>query len=158
MPIPIRKQTRSVAAIKNGTVLDHIPAGTSLRILSLLNLEIHPKVVTVGLNLPSKRMSRKDLIKFEDRQITHEEQNRIAILAPLATVVLIRNYKVIEKIKLTVPDSISALLVCPNAICITNAERMDSLFSVSQGGHIIHLTCVYCERTFQHQDIKQYTR
>ncbi len=147
---------RPVAAIKNGTVIDHIPAGHGLRILSLLRLMDHPKIATVGINLPSKRLGMKDLIKLEDRAITPQEIDRIAILAPAATVVRIQNYRVVSKQTLALPEAISSLVVCPNQNCITNFEQMETLFHVQPGGKVARLQCVYCERIFLEGDIKEY--
>ena len=148
-------KTLSVAAIKNGTVIDHIPQGTSLRILALLNLTSHPKIVTVGLNLPSQSMKRKDLIKLEDREVTQEEGSRIAVFAPQATIAIIRNYTVVKKISLKIPDSIEHVFLCKNDNCITNKDRMSSKFRIIQAGQSIHLECMYCERMYSQNNIKK---
>lgn len=152
MPI----KTLSVAAIKNGTVIDHIPQGTSLRILALLNLTSYPKIVTVGLNLPSKSMKRKDLIKLEDREVTKEEGSRIAVFAPQATIAIIRNYAVVKKIELQIPEYIEHVFICQNVNCITNKDRMSSKFRIFQAGPSIHLACVYCELMYSQDDMKEY--
>ncbi|MBI4272902.1 aspartate carbamoyltransferase regulatory subunit [Candidatus Uhrbacteria bacterium] len=146
----------SVAAIKNGTVIDHIPQGISLQILALLNLISYPKIVTVGLNLPSQSMKRKDLIKLEDREITQEEGSRIAIFAPQATIAIIRNYGVVKKISLKIPEYVERVFLCQNENCITNKDRMDSKFRIIQAGHSIHLACVYCELMYSKDDMKEY--
>ncbi|MBI2484069.1 aspartate carbamoyltransferase regulatory subunit [Candidatus Uhrbacteria bacterium] len=149
-------KTLSVAAIKNGTVIDHIPQGTALRILALLNLTSYPKIATVGLNLPSQSMKRKDLIKLEDREITQEEASQIAVFAPKATMAIIRNYAVIKKIPLRIPDTVEHVFLCHNQNCVTNKDRMSSKFRIIQTGSSIHLECVYCERMYSQDQMKNY--
>ncbi|MBI4250331.1 aspartate carbamoyltransferase regulatory subunit [Candidatus Uhrbacteria bacterium] len=148
-----KHQLRHVSAIKNGYVIDHIPTGQGLRILALLNLAIYPKVITVGLNLPSKRIGKKDIIKLEDRSISNEEESRIALLAPGATMARIRNYAVIKKKTLEIPSEITGLLRCPNRNCITNYEAIDTLFHVYRAGTQLRMHCTYCERVFHQQDM-----
>ena len=101
--------------IKNGTVIDHITAGQALRIIHLLALRIAKHTVTLGLNLPSKRLGRKDLIKIENRILTAEEANEIMVFAPEATINIIENFKVIEKINTHLPASIKDVFYCPNS-------------------------------------------
>jgi aspartate carbamoyltransferase regulatory subunit len=149
-------KTLSVAAIKNGTVIDHIPHGRSLQILSLLNMTSHPKIVTVGVNLPSQSMGRKDIIKLEDREITPHEGSRIAIFAPEATIAIIHNYVVSEKIALKIPSDIQGVFPCQNQNCITNHDRMDSGFRVIHAGTAIRLECIYCERAYSQDDMKEF--
>ncbi|MEK7212918.1 MAG: aspartate carbamoyltransferase regulatory subunit [Patescibacteria group bacterium] len=145
-----------VSAIKNGTVIDHIDAGHALKIIRILNLADHQKVVTVGLNLPSRAMKFKDIIKVEGRELTPEEANRVAILAPTANLNIIRNYEVVKKFNLKLPEKIDHLLVCPNLKCITNHEPMDSSFAVLPAGHEVKVKCVYCEKTFHQNEIQEY--
>ncbi|MFA7653925.1 MAG: aspartate carbamoyltransferase regulatory subunit [Candidatus Magasanikbacteria bacterium] len=155
MPTKSPKQLL-VAAIKNGTVIDHITAGHALKIIRLLNLASHNKVVTVGLNLPSQAMKLKDLIKVEDREITTEESNRVAILAPKASINIIKNYEVVKKIFVKLPDTIEYVVVCPNLKCITNNENMNSKFNVIKEKDGIKLKCHYCEKIFKQEEIKEY--
>ncbi len=144
-----------VSAIKNGTVIDHIEAGNALKIIRLLNLPAHKKIVTVGLNLPSRVMKHKDIIKVEEREITEEEMNQIAILAPKASINIICDFEIIKKFNAKLPKQIEHILVCPNPDCITNQERMDSLFHVIKNG-TIKLKCHYCEKIFSQEEIKNY--
>lgn len=143
-----------VAAIKNGTVIDHIAAGQALKIVRFLNLPNHKKVVTIGLNLPSRAMGNKDLIKVEGRELTPEEANEVSLIAPKATVNIIRNYKIAKKFKLQLPKSIAKFIVCPNLKCITNFERMDTLFNVEEKHG--RLRCAYCEKVFLPNEIEKY--
>lgn len=146
----------SVSAIKNGTVIDHITAGSALKIIRILNLPAHQKIVTVGLNLPSRAMGAKDLIKVEGRELTPEEANRVAILAPNASINIVKNYEIAKKFTVNIPERIEHLLVCPNPKCITNNEAMESVFEVIPNGKETKLRCHYCEKTFSQNDIKDY--
>lgn len=145
-----------VAAIKNGTVVDHINAGHALKIIRLLNLADHNKLVTVGLNLPSKATKIKDLIKVEGRELTPEEINRIAIFAPHGTINIIKNYEVVKKFHAEIPDVVEYVIVCPNLKCITNHENMNSKFHVLENKGEITLKCHYCEKSFAENEIKDY--
>ena len=144
------EKERSVAAIENGTVIDHIPAGQGMRIVRLLKLADHKKKVTLGLNLPSKSLGYKDLIKVEGREISEEEANQIALFAPKATLNIIRNFQIQKKFSVTLPDSISKILTCPNSTCITNHEPVVTCFDVSRFGQKVLLQCTYCEKGFTH--------
>lgn len=145
-----------VSAIKDGTVIDHIKAGHALKIIRLLNLAEHNKLVTVGLNLPSKATKIKDLIKVEGRELTPEEINRIAIFAPQGTINIIKNYEVAKKFHAEIPDIVEYVIVCPNPKCITNHEHIDSKFHVLEDKGEITLKCHYCEKGFTEKEIKEY--
>jgi aspartate carbamoyltransferase regulatory subunit len=140
----------SVAAIEQGTVIDHIPAGQGMRIVRLLKLADHKKKVTLGLNLPSKSLGYKDTIKVEGREVSEEEANQIALFAPKATLNIIRNYRIEKKFSVTLPDMICKILACPNQKCITNHESVLTRFSVSHYGQKVMLQCNYCEKGFTH--------
>lgn len=144
------KKTLSVAAIEDGTVIDHIPAGQGLRIVHLLKLADHRKKVTLGLNLPSELFRFKDLIKVEGREITEEEASQIAVFAPKATISIIRGFQLERKFSVTLPETITRVLSCPNNRCITNHERVTPRFSVNRYGVNVHLQCHYCEKSFAH--------
>ena len=117
-------QTLSVSAIKNGTVIDHIPAGQALRIMRLLKLADAHQQITLGLNLVSKTLQQKDLIKIENKQFTEDEVDRISLLAPQATINIIEQFKVIEKIKNHLPNRITKILRCLNQNCVTHSELL----------------------------------
>lgn len=146
-----------VSAIKNGTVIDHITTGKALTIIRLLNLLQHKKIVTVGINLPSKSMGYKDLVKVEGVELTPEEANRVAIFSPESSINIIRNYNVIKKFFVAIPEKIMHLMVCPNPKCITNHDRMESLFLITKEGKAIKLQCHYCEKIFSNDEISQYS-
>src|SRR5262249_17956055 len=144
------KKTLSVAAIENGTVIDHIPAGQGMRIVRLLKLAGHKKKVTLGLNLPSQSLSYKDIIKVEEREISPDEANQIAIFAPKATINIIRNFQIENKFTVTMPEMLAKILPCPNQRCITNHETMDTRFRINNFGKKVMLECHYCEKSFAH--------
>lgn len=144
-----------VAAIKDGSVVDHITAGHGFKIVQILRLSAHKKIVTVGLNLPSRAMKHKDLIKVEGRELTPSEGSEVALFAPQATINIIRDYKIVKKFSVVLPKTIEHLIVCPNPKCITNNEKMKSIFHIEQNGGVL-LTCNYCEKTFNEEDIQKY--
>lgn len=147
-------ETLPVSAIKNGTVIDHIPQGQALRIIHLLTLLKRKFKIMVGMNLPSKRLGTKDLIKIEDHIITDIEANEIVVFAPLATINVIKNFKVTNKISTHLPESMKAVFMCPNPTCITQTELIDSQFYINQEGKQIKLTCHYCEKVYHRDQVK----
>src|SRR3990167_8155528 len=112
----------SVSAIKTGTVIDHIVAGQALRIIYLLELQKNNNQITIGLNLPSQRVGIKDLIKIENRVLTEDEANEIVIFSPMATINVIQNFKVVDKIKTRLPSVTHGVFTCPNRLCVTHTE------------------------------------
>jgi aspartate carbamoyltransferase regulatory subunit len=144
----------SVSAIKNGTVIDHIPQGQALRIIHLLTLLKRKFKIMVGMNLPSKRLGTKDLIKVEDYVLTEDEANEIVVFAPQATINVIENFKVVNKISTHLPNTMKAVFICPNLACITHAEQVESCFNINEEGKQIKLTCHYCEKIFLRDQVK----
>ncbi|WP_414165895.1 aspartate carbamoyltransferase regulatory subunit [Superficieibacter sp. BNK-5] len=140
-----------VEAIKRGTVIDHIPAQVGFRLLTLFKLTETEQRVTVGLNLPSGAMGRKDIIKIENTFLTDEQVDQLALYAPLATVNRIDDYEVVGKSHPNLPERIDAVLICPNSNCISHAEPVNSSFSVKKRADDIALKCKYCEKEFSHQ-------
>lgn len=145
-----------VFAIKGGTAIDHIKAGQALKIIEVLKLNSDENIVTVGMNFPSKALKRKDLIKVEGRELTPEEANRVAILAPQATINIIRDFEVVKKFKVQIPEQVEKLITCPNPKCISNNENMKTIFYVTNKGQQVKLKCRYCEKTFDQSEIKSY--
>jgi aspartate carbamoyltransferase regulatory subunit len=145
-----------VFAIKEGTVIDHIKAGQALKIIQILKLYANDKIVSVGLNFPSKTQKFKDIIKVEKRELTSEEANRVAILAPQATINIIRDFEVVKKFKVQIPEQITKIVICPNPKCITNNEPMPTVFQVQANKNEVKLHCQYCEKTFDQNEIKGY--
>ena len=147
-------KTLSVSAIQNGTVIDHITAGQTLRIMYMLRLLHRKHKVTVGFNLPSKRMQLKDLIKIEDHALTNKEANEITVFAPEATINIIKNFEVVQKIITSLPPHIGGIFICPNPICITHNEPVESFFTVAEQGRQVKLVCQYCEKAFDRNQVK----
>ncbi len=152
----IETKSLSVAAIKNGSVIDHIQAGNALYIIRLLDLAKHGHQVTVGLNLPSGDGSLKDLIKVEGKVNSESEASRISVLAPEGTINIIQNYGVVNKFQVSIPRILENVIVCPNPRCITNHEEMQSLFFSEQRGASIQVVCKYCRQHFDRDEIKEY--
>jgi aspartate carbamoyltransferase regulatory subunit len=148
-------KTLSVTAIKNGTVVDHIPAGSALKIVLLLRLQESPCKVTLGLHFDSAS-GIKDFLKIEDRFLSEKEAHDIAVFAPQATINIIKNYKVVEKARVKLPNAVHNILVCPNPRCITHKETVCTLFHVEESGQKVSLRCHYCERHFQRDALKDY--
>ena len=148
-------ETLSVTAIKEGTVIDHISPGQALRIIRLLSLKHSNHQITIGLNLSSKRFGEKDLIKIEGRILTPNEANDIIVFSSHATINIIKNFKVSQKLKAHLPKSIKAVFVCANPNCITHTEKIGSLFYIDQNSkQDTKLTCHYCNHQFDRDQVR----
>ena len=135
-----------VSALEDGTVLDHIPAENVYRALDILGLKGISNQITIGINLNSKLFGKKGIIKIADRFFEDDELNKLALIAPHATVNIIRNFKVVEKKKLTMPEEIEGIAKCMNPKCITNHQPVKTRFAVIEEGNEISLLCHYCEK------------
>lgn len=135
-----------VSALENGTVLDHIPAENVFKALELLGLKDEKSQITIGINLNSKLFGKKGIIKIADRFFEDEELSKLALIAPSATVNIIRDFKVVEKKKLVMPKEISGIARCMNPKCITNHQPVKTKFTVLDNGKEISLLCHYCEK------------
>ena len=134
-----------VAAIKNGTVIDHIPSVKLFQVIRLLKLDDVKSAIMVGYNLKSHKMGHKSIIKIENKYFTDEELNLLSVVAPNVSLCIIRDDEVVEKKTVTTPDHLRGIVKCNNPKCITNNEPMDTLF------HIVDkergtLKCHYCEK------------
>jgi len=141
-----------IPAIKEGTVIDHIPSRATFKVLRILELREFKQVVSVIINLASKVMGKKGIIKVGNRFLTKEEVNKIAILAPNATVNIIKDYKVKEKISVKLPDSLVKIIKCSNPKCITNNERINTVFNVISKSPV-QVMCHHCERVMETDEI-----
>ena len=141
----MNKEELRVSAIKDGTVIDHIPSNKLLAVVSLLHLENVSSPVTVGYNLKSRKMGKKSLIKIADRYFTDEEINQLSVVSPNFTLCIIKNYDVVEKKQVKMPDDLSGIVRCHNPKCITNNEPMRTLFHVVDKEKGI-IKCHYCEK------------
>lgn len=136
-----------VNAIENGTVLDHIPSENLFKVVDILNLAESHNQITIGSNLESKSFGRKGIIKIADRYFEDDELNRIALVAPQATINIIKDYKVIEKHKITIPEEVVGIGKCANPMCVTNHQKIPTRFKTLVEGDNIKLLCHYCEKT-----------
>ena len=135
-----------VSALKNGTVLDHIPADKVYKALDILNLKGVENQITIGINLSSRAQGKKGIIKIADKFFEDEELNKLALIAPKATVNVIRNFEVVEKKTLTMPEEIVGIAKCMNPKCITNHQPIKTRFTTIDNGNEISLLCHYCEK------------
>ena len=144
-----------VNAIKNGTVIDHIPAKSLCKVISILNLDKIDTHVTFGTNLESKRLGLKSIIKISDKFFANDEINKIALIAPEAKLNIIKDYNVVEKKIVEVPDNIIGIVKCVNPKCVTNHEKITTKFKVVSKQHV-SLKCHYCEKITEQENIEIY--
>ena len=135
-----------VSALENGTVLDHIPAQYVYKALDLLGLNDIESQITIGINLASKIYGKKGIIKIADKFFEDEELNKLALIAPKATINIIRDFKVVEKKKLETPEEVIGIARCKNPKCVTNHQPIKTKFATIQNGDEISLKCHYCEK------------
>lgn len=138
-----KKKELAVAALRNGTVIDHIPSRSLFRAVHILGIEGMENGVTIGNNLPGSSMGRKGIIKVDGVEFDRDVLNRIAVVAPSATINIIRDYDVAEKHAVELPETLIGTVRCPNPKCITNNEPMDTRFDVTERSTPI-LRCHYC--------------
>lgn len=144
------KDKLMVEAIANGTVIDHIAPGQAINILRMFKFLSRNNQLTVGFNLRSGDMGKKDIIKISDVVFSPSETEQLAILAPNATINQIENYKVVDKYKLRLPRETVGVFACPNSNCITNVERdATPRFKISKEGDVVMMRCHYCEKVFE---------
>lgn len=136
-----------VRRIKDGTVIDHIDTGMALIVLKALNITgKEGSVITVAMNVPSSKLERKDIIKVENKFLESNETNKLALLAPKATINIIRDYKVVEKRKVELPDTFVGIFKCSNPKCVTNSkEEIVPIIDVIDKSKQT-LKCRYCSR------------
>ncbi|MBU0628497.1 MAG: aspartate carbamoyltransferase regulatory subunit [Nanoarchaeota archaeon] len=146
------KKELKVPAIKEGTVIDHIPSRVTFKVMRILDLKEFEHPISVALNLKSKSMGHKGIIKVGSRFLTEDEVNKIAILAPNATVNIIKGYGVKEKINVQLPDKVINIIKCSNPNCITNQEKVKTHFSIINKAPL-KVICRHCERVMEESDI-----
>lgn len=140
-----------VSAIKDGTVIDHIPANRLFEVINILELAKCRDMITFGTNLDSKQLGQKAIIKVANRFFADNEINKIALIAPHAKLNTIKNYEVVQKRVVEIPDEIYEIAKCFNPKCITNNEAIPTRFTVVSH-HPIELKCHYCEKiTSEHE-------
>ena len=148
------KKMLYVAKIKNGTVIDHITAGHAMNVAKILGIgERSNGVVTIAMNVPSKDLGKKDMVKIEGRELNPEEVDKIALLAPHATINIIRNYEVTEKKEVKLPKVVKSIIKCANPACISNSnEPVQPTFYV-ESEEPLSVKCYYCGYIMEKQDI-----
>ncbi|MCE1198942.1 MAG: aspartate carbamoyltransferase regulatory subunit [Marinilabiliales bacterium] len=143
----------NVSAIKDGTVIDHIPTKVLFKVIQILKLEDFPNTITFGNNLDSKVLGKKAIIKIANRYFEDEEVNKIALVAPNAKLNTIRNYEVVEKRVVKIPEEIVGIVRCFNPKCITNAENIPTRFQIINEKSI-EMKCHYCEKITNENEIR----
>lgn len=143
-----------VNKIKDGTVIDHIRGGYALDVVNILGITGKEKrVMTIAINVPSKRLGAKDIIKIEGKALNAEEVNRIALVAPRASINIIKDYAVVEKLEVKLPQTIQGIVKCGNPCCVSNnGEPISSKFLVKHEEPLV-LKCHYCGVTLEQPDV-----
>jgi len=143
----------SVSAIKNGTVIDHIPAEVLFKVVSILKLHTIDNMITIGNSLESGKLGKKGIIKLSEVFFHDSEINKIALVAPCAKLNIIRNYEVADKRVVQIPDEIIGIVKCVNPKCITNNEKVTTRFMVVSKSEV-KLKCHYCEKITDRDNIQ----
>ena len=147
------KKEMQVSAIENGTVIDHIPAEKTYEVVDLLGLKNSLVPVTIGYNLPSKKIGKKGIIKITNRFFSQEEISRLSVVAPKIVLHIIKDYEVAEKKTVELPEELRGIVKCNNPKCITNNEPMQTVFNVIDKAQGI-LKCRYCDKEQDINNIK----
>ncbi len=149
----MNKKERLVAAIENGTVIDHIPAEKTFQVVNLLELQNLSTPVTIGYNFSSSKVGCKGIIKVSDKFFTDDEISRLSVVAPNIILNIIRDYEVVEKKQVITPDELCGIVKCNNPKCITNNEPVSTIFNVvdKDAGT---LKCHYCDKEQQMDNVE----
>lgn len=147
-----KRKELQVAALCNGTAIDHIPSDQVFKVVSLLNLEKLHQPITIGNNLESKKMGTKGIIKITGKYFEEDEINRIALIAPNVVLNIIKDYIVVEKKRVSLPKTITGIVKCNNPKCITNNEPMTTQFELIDSEQVT-LNCHYCDIKISKDDI-----
>lgn len=149
------KKHLKVKSIKNGTVIDHITANRALSVLNILNLPDDDTSLMVAINVESPDMTSKDIVKIENRELSQDEVDKLVLLAPNATINIIRDYEITRKAQLELKNEITGVINCSNPNCISNSnEPIENKFYVQSKEPVV-LRCHYCERTMDLDDIEE---
>ena len=149
----MKREELLVAAIENGTVIDHIPSSKLFQVVRLLHFENIPSSIMVGYNLKSRKMGVKSIIKVADRFFTDEELNLLSVVAPNVSLCIIRDYEVVEKKTVALPAQLTDIVCCANPKCITNHEPMPTRFHVVDEEKGI-IRCHYCEKEMNLEHVR----
>lgn len=149
----MNKKERLVAAIENGTVIDHIPADRTYQVVSVLGLDKLTTPVTIGNYFTSKKIGKKGIIKVSDKFFSDSEISQLSVVAPNAVLNIIRDYEVVEKKTVETPDELRGIVKCNNPVCITNNEPMTTVFNVVDKARGI-IKCRYCDKEQEISKVK----
>jgi aspartate carbamoyltransferase regulatory subunit len=138
-----------VSRIEQGTVIDHLPAGTALKIAKILSIDTSMPFI-IAMNVDSSKSRKKDMIKIENKFLSKEETDKISLIAPNATINIIKRQKVSGKRKVSPPAELNGILTCPNTECVTNREDCTTRFSKTGNKY----KCHFCERRFSIEDFE----
>jgi aspartate carbamoyltransferase regulatory subunit len=143
-----------VSKIRDGTVIDHVTAGQALNVLAILGIDgSGGESVSIGMNVPSGKVGQKDVVKVEGRELSQSEVDVLSLIAPEATINIIRDFDVVEKNRVEQTDTVRGILVCPNHNCITNAdEPVRTEFEVLDDG----VRCTYCDTIIREHDVAEH--
>lgn len=142
-----------VSAIKNGTVIDHIPNDQLFKVINILGLQNCDSTITFGRGYESGKLAKKGIIKIADKFLCDDEINKLALVSPSVKINIIRDYDVVEKKIVNVPDSVVGIVRCVNPKCITNHEQVTTKFKVVNKDNI-SLKCHYCEKITDNEHIE----
>jgi aspartate carbamoyltransferase regulatory subunit len=142
-----KRKELQVSAIENGTVIDHIPTQSVFNVIKILNLDKTDNMVLFGNNLNSRKYGKKGIIKVGNKFFKSEEINKIALAAPMASLIVIKDFRVVEKTQVEIPDYVERIVKCFNPNCITNKENIRTKFDVIKNEEVLKLRCRYCEKT-----------
>lgn len=145
------KKELAVAALKDGTVIDHIPSDALFKAVRILGIENMDRHITIGVNLESRKLGKKGIIKVSDIEFDEATLNRIAIIAPNAVVNTIRDFEVAHKRTVSLPETVNGIVRCPNPKCISNNEPMTTRFHIIERDPVV-MRCHYCNHTVSGSD------
>ena len=152
MSMDSEQDKMKIKKIENGVVIDHIPKGQGLKVLSILGIdENFHATVSMVMNTPSTTSGLKDIIKIEERALEEKELNKIALIAPSATVNFVHDYQIVKKRKISIPDAFEDVISCPNPKCISNKEGVACLKVEKKNP--LFVRCIYCERGYSQEEL-----
>ncbi|MDO8554415.1 MAG: aspartate carbamoyltransferase regulatory subunit [Candidatus Micrarchaeota archaeon] len=141
----------NVEPLENGTVIDHIKSGKGKKVLEMLGIsELNVGRVALVMNVPSKRLNKKDIVKIEGAFVSENQTNLVALISPNSTINIIKNGKVSEKRNVILPKVLDGIGKCPNPNCMTNLEHSKMKFLLLKNEEY---TCHYCERSFNAEEL-----
>lgn len=143
-----------VKKIREGTVIDHITAGNALSVIRILGLTgLEDNIVSIAMNVPSRKLGKKDIVKVEGRELNPDEVDRISLISPKATINIIRDYKVVDKQKTKMPRVIRGIVKCANLSCISNSNEPVTPIFVVENEEPLRIRCHYCNRMMEKEDV-----